>query len=196
MKARLSRDEYEERLRQVRLLIMDVDGVLTRGDILFINEELEGKSFYVRDGSAMYIARLIGVRTAVITGRHSQAVARRIGELPVDDLCQGALEKVGACLGIQRAHGIGDEEVAFIADDLIDLPLIEHAGLGIGVNDSHEQLLNHVDWVTQKKGGEGAVREVVDDIVTARGLWDQVIADYRGRRASWEDRPVPGGEAG
>jgi len=185
--ARLSRDEYLERLRYVRLLVLDVDGVLTSGEIIFIDDDREGKAFSVRDGSAMFIARLIDVQIAVITARASKAVARRFGELPVDYLRQGEKNKVAACRAIQEEAGIADHEVAFVGDDLIDLPLLEHAGVGIVVADGHEKLLDLVEWVTKTPGGEGAAREVVDDLVTAKDLWDDVLEDYRSRQSTPPD---------
>jgi 3-deoxy-D-manno-octulosonate 8-phosphate phosphatase (KDO 8-P phosphatase) len=180
--ARLSRSEYESRLREIRLLIMDVDGVLTEGQILYIGAESEGKVFNVRDGSAMYLARLIGLQTAVITGRESEAVAKRFSELPVGDLRQGALDKVSVCREIQELRGIAAEEIAFIGDDLIDLPIMEHVGLSIAVADAQPQIIEIANWVTERRGGRGAAREIVDDIVNARGLWDEVLDDYRERQ--------------
>ena len=179
--AGLSRAEYEERLRRIRLLAMDVDGVLTDGGIVYFDDNLEGKQFHVRDGSAMYIARFLGVLTAVITARSSPVVERRFTELPVDHVRQGASQKVAACLEIQEAEGIANEEVAYMGDDLIDLPMMEHVGLSIAVADANPQLCEHVDWVTEKGGGCGVVREVVDDLVSARDAWDEVIGDYRSR---------------
>ncbi len=179
--ARLSRADYDERLRRIRLLVMDVDGVLTDGGILYFDDNLEGKRFHVHDGSAMYIARLLGVRTAVITARSSAAVERRFTELPVDHVRQGARQKVAACLEIQKAEKIANEEVAYIGDDLIDLPMMEHVGLSIAVADASPQLCERVDWVTEKDGGCGVAREVVDDLVSARDAWDEVIEDYRSR---------------
>ena len=179
--ASLSRADYDERLRRVRLLVMDVDGVLTDGGIVYFEDNLEGKQFHVRDGSAMYIARLLGVRTAVITASSSPVVERRFTELPVDHVRQGARQKVAACLEIQAAEEIANEEVAYMGDDLIDLPMMDHVGLSIAVADASQQLCAHVDWVTEKGGGCGAVREVVDDLVSARDAWDEVIGDYRSR---------------
>ncbi len=180
--AGLDRGGYEERLCDLRLLVLDVDGVLTGGEIVFIDDDREAKMFCVRDGSAMFIARLIGLKIAVITARSSKVVERRFTELPVDHLRQGEKNKVGACLDIQRQEGIADHEVAYIGDDLIDLPMLEHAGIGIAVADGHAKLIEVADWVTSTPGGRGAVREVVDDIVTARGLWDDVLDDYRRRQ--------------
>ena len=180
--AGLDRGSYERLLRDLRLLVLDVDGVLTGGEIVFIDDDREAKMFCVRDGSAMFIARLIGLKIAVITARSSKVVERRFTELPVDHLRQGEKNKVGACLDIQRQEGIADHEVAYIGDDLIDLPMLEHAGIGIAVADGHAKLIEVADWVTSTPGGRGAVREVVDDIVTARGLWDDVLDDYRRRQ--------------
>lgn len=195
--ARLDRDAYLDRLRRIRLLVTDVDGVWTRGDILYMDGDREAKSFYVRDGSAMYIARLIGVQTAVVTGRSSHAVSRRMGELPVDEVRQGVLDKIGACREIQRARDIADDEVAYVGDDLLDLPLMEKVGLGIAVADAHERVLEGADWVTRRAGGTGAVREIVDDIVDARGLWDEVLDEYRSKHSDGaedanEDAPQDG----
>ena len=102
--------------------------------------------------------------------------------MPVNYLRQGVKNKVSACLDIQRQEGIADHEIAYIGDDLIDLPMLEHAGLGITVSDGHAKLIEVADWVTLTPGGRGAAREVVDDIVTARGLWDDVLDDYRSRQ--------------
>lgn len=186
----LSQEQYLERLRAVRLLVLDVDGVLTGGQIIYIDDDREAKSFCVRDGSAMFIARLLGVKVAVITARRSKVVERRFTELPVDHLRQGEKNKVAACLDIQRQEGIADHEVAFVGDDLIDLPLLEHAGLAITVSDGHQRLLELVDWITKANGGQGAVREVVDDMVTARGLWAEVIEDYHRRQHAPPGRHV------
>ncbi len=186
--ARLDRGSYEKRLRDLRLLVLDVDGVLTGGEIVFIDDDREAKIFCVRDGSAIFIARLIGLKIAIITARRSKAVERRFTELPVDYLRQGEKNKVGACLDIQRQEGIADHEVAYIGDDLIDLPMLEHAGIGIAVSDGHTKLIEVADWVTSTPGGRGAAREVVDDIVTARGLWDEVLDDYRRRQQPAVDR--------
>lgn len=184
---RLSRAEYLERMRDVRLLVLDVDGVLTSGEIIFIDDDREAKAFCVHDGSAVFIARLIGVEIAVITARASKAVERRFNELPVAYLRQGEKDKVSACRAIQEVGGFADHEVAFVGDDLIDLPLLEHVGVGITVPNGHMKLRDLVDWVTDKRGGEGAAREVVDDLVTAKDLWDDVLEDYRSRQGTRPD---------
>lgn len=180
----LLRADYEQRLREISLLVTDVDGVLTDGQVHYTEGEAESKSFYVRDGSAVHIAALIQVPVVVITARSSAAVNRRFSELPVHALCQGVFDKVGACLEIQRSLGIADERVAYIGDDLVDLPLLQRVGLGIAVADAHPRIQQAVGWVTKQGGGRGAFREVVDDIVSARGLWDSVLSDYHTRQGA------------
>ena len=180
---RLSREAYEKRLRELQLLITDVDGVLTDGSIVYAGEECEAKTFHVRDGSAVFIASVIGLHIAVITARESAAVARRFEELPVFELRQGAFDKVGACLELQSQLGLEISQIAFLGDDLVDLAVIRHVGLGIAVADAHPRILEAADWVTSLAGGQGALREVVDDTVTARDLWSSVVHDYLRRQS-------------
>jgi 3-deoxy-D-manno-octulosonate 8-phosphate phosphatase (KDO 8-P phosphatase) len=181
--ANLPRDEYEARLRGLKLVATDVDGVLTDGSIAYTGADLETKVFNVRDGSAVYIARAIGIPVVVVTARSSEAVARRFAELPVQALYQGTFDKVTACMQAESQLGIGAEEIAFLGDDLVDLPAIRRAGLGVAVADAHPQVRAAADWVLSTRGGRGAFRELIDDIVGARDLWDSVLADYEDRQA-------------
>lgn len=180
--ALLSRSQYQERLQNVRLLVTDVDGVLTDGSICYTEQNVETKRFHVRDGSGFYIARLIGLPLVVITARSSAAVARRFSELPVYALLQGTFDKVTACADVQRRLGIDDRQVAYLGDDLIDLPLLRRVGVAITVADAHPLVRQQADWITELAGGRGALREVVDDIVSARDLWDRVMNDYETRQ--------------
>lgn len=185
----LSRQEYEDRLRSVRLLITDVDGVLTDGSVVYLGGDAEAKAFHVRDGSAVYIARLIELPVAVVTGRTSDAVARRFSELPVLELHQGQFDKLSICLRLERRLGIEPHEVAFVGDDLVDLPTMRHVGVGVCVADAHPRLLAEADWRTERVGGRGAFREIVDDVVTARGAWDRVMRDYEERQGGGAPPP-------
>jgi 3-deoxy-D-manno-octulosonate 8-phosphate phosphatase (KDO 8-P phosphatase) len=180
---RLTKQEYEDRLRELQLLITDVDGVLTDGSIMYAGAECEAKVFHVRDGSAMYIASVIDLHVAVVTARESAAVARRFSELPVLELRQGAFDKVGVCMELQSRLGLEAERVAFLGDDLVDLAVMRHVGVGIAVADAHPRILEAAEWVTGTAGGRGALREVVDDIVSARDLWDSVLQDYLRRQS-------------
>ena len=182
--ALLTRPEYEERLRGLRLLVCDVDGVLTDGSIAYLGADCEGKAFHVRDGSAMHIARLIGLPIVIVTARSSAAVARRFSELPVLEVRQGTFDKLSVCLEVEGRLGISPDAVAYLGDDLVDLPALRHAGLGIVVGDAHPRLLAEADWRTEHRGGRGALREVIDDVVGARDLWPSVLADYAKRQGS------------
>lgn len=183
----LTDEEYRRRLRGVRLLVTDVDGVLTDGSIVYLGGEREAKIFQVRDGSATYIARLLGVDVVVITARESEAVARRFDELPVKALHQGTFDKLGLVLEYQESLDLAAEEIAYLGDDLVDLPSLRHVGIGITVADGHPRLRAEADRITRRRGGHGAFREVVDDIVSARDAWDEILRDYVDRQA----RPSP-----
>lgn len=180
----IERAEYERRLRGVRLLVSDVDGVLTDGSVVYAERDSEAKVFQVRDGSGAHIARLVGLEVVMITARSSEAVARRFSELPVRELHQGVFDKLSVVERLQRELELEAEQVAYIGDDLVDLPSIRHVGVGIAVRDAHPKLLASADWRTRLRGGRGAFREVVDDFVEARGLWDTVLADYFDRQGS------------
>ncbi len=179
--ARLTREQYEERLRDLRLLTTDVDGVLTDGSIAYTGADTETKIFNVRDGSAVYIARVIGLPVLVVTARESAAVARRFSELPVLSLRQATFDKVSACAEVEADLGIDSDLTAFLGDDLVDLPAMRRAGLGVAVADANRRVLAEADWVLSTAGGRGALRELIDDIVQARGLGEQVMADYQDR---------------
>ncbi|NKB87994.1 MAG: HAD hydrolase family protein [Acidobacteria bacterium] len=191
--AKLTRDQYEDRLRALRLLVTDVDGVLTDGSIAYTGSDSETKVFNVKDGSAVYIARAIGLPVVVITARKSDAVARRFSELPVMRFHQDTFDKVAACGDAEAALEISPDVTAFVGDDLVDLPAMRRAGLGVAVADAQSRVLQEADWVLSTPGGRGALREFVDDVVTARGLWDTVLADYESRQArKGAEPPSPG----
>ena len=179
--ALISRSEYEARLRGVALLITDVDGVLTDGSITYTESETESKTFNVKDGSAVHIAKSIGLPVAVITARSSAAVARRFGELPILRLYQDTFDKVAACRELRAELGLEPGQLAYLGDDLVELPAMRDVGLGIAVADAHARVRAEAEWVLSTAGGRGALREVIDDIVEARDLWDVVLADYRSR---------------
>lgn len=187
----LTRDEYEARLREVGLLITDVDGVLTDGAIVYTGADVESKVFNVRDGSAVYIARAIGLPVLVVTARASEAVARRFAELPVFGLYQDKFDKVSACREARDALGLSPERTVYLGDDLVDLPPMREAGLAVAPADAHPRVQEEADWVLSVGGGRGALRELVDDVVTARDLWDEVLADYE-VRAGADDKNAGG----
>ncbi len=168
------------RAKKIRLLLVDVDGVLTDGRIYLMSvagagAAAEMKVFYAHDGSGMKLAHRMGLKTGMITGRESAATAQRAHEMMIDFLYQGRAEKLGAYREILQRAGARDEEVAYIGDDLPDLPLLERAGLAVATANAALEVKKAAHYVTKTRGGEGAAREVVELILKARGKWKQAI---------------------
>lgn len=171
------------RARQVRLLLVDVDGVLTDGRI-YLQSMPEGsaeemKVFHAHDGAGLKLARMAGLRTGLITGRDSAATARRAREVGMDYVWQKQAEKLPAYRAICRQAKVRDEEVAYIGDDLPDLPILERVGLAIAVANATLEVKRAAHLVTRRRGGEGAVREAIEAILRAQGSWQKVIGRAR-----------------
>ncbi len=166
------------RAKKIRVLLMDVDGVLTDGRIWLLSRRDGGaseiKGFSAYDGAGLKLARAAGLRTGIISGRDSAAVAQRARETQIEFVYQGCATKLGAYEEILRAAGIGDAEVAYIADDLPDVPLLERAGLAVAVANAVKEVKHAAHYVTVRSGGDGAVREVIELIVKAQGKWAEV----------------------
>jgi 3-deoxy-D-manno-octulosonate 8-phosphate phosphatase (KDO 8-P phosphatase) len=182
-----------ERLAAVRLLAMDVDGVLTDGTIVWSARPqggavLETKSFSVKDGLGLSLARVAGLQVAWITGRTSSVVERRAIELGVTELHQWARNKGVVLEEIKGRHALPAAAVAFIGDDLNDVPAFKACGLRIAVADAAPEVQAMADWVTGASGGRGAVREVIEAILRAQGRWEEVLARYYERLEREEER--------
>ena len=161
-------DAVLERARRIRLLVLDVDGVLTDGRLYLSASGEEFKVFHVRDGSGIVAVRRAGIEVAIISGRDCGAVVRRAAELGIRHVRQGVADK-GADLDVLLGElGIAADTGRLVGDDTPDAPLLQRAGLAIGVADAHPALLAAAHWVTQAKGGRGAVREVCDLLLSAR----------------------------
>ncbi len=167
------------RARRIELLLMDVDGVLTDGRIYLLGwpdgAVSELKVFHAQDGAALKLARELGLRTGIITGRLSAATEERAREIGIEFLCQNASAKLPAYLQILRQAGLEDAQVAYIGDDLPDLPVLRRAGLAIAVNNAVPEVKRVAHYVTRCRGGEGAVREVVELLLRARGQWQRLL---------------------
>lgn len=168
----------EAKLAAIKLLLLDVDGVLTDGRITYDNQGNELKSFDVKDGHGLKLLQRAGIDIGIITGRQSDLVARRATELGIDILYQGALRKLDPYQEILDKQGLNNEQVAYVGDDLIDLPILRRVGFSATVSDAHPDVLPLVDYVTQRPGGRGAVREVCDLLLKAGGHWEQVTDRY------------------
>jgi 3-deoxy-D-manno-octulosonate 8-phosphate phosphatase (KDO 8-P phosphatase) len=160
-------DEVLARARRIRLLVLDVDGVLTDGRLYLSAAGEELKVFHVRDGSGLVAVLRAGIEVAIISGRDSAAVTRRAAELGIDRVLQGVADK-GAALDVLLTElGVAAEETACVGDDTPDLPMLRRVGLAIGVADSHPALREAVHWLTPSPGGRGAVRDVCDLLLSA-----------------------------
>jgi len=156
---------------KVKMLIMDVDGVLTDGKIVLGNNGFEAKSFDSKDGHGIKLAQDTGLRVAIITGRKSEAVSRRAEELGIKEVYQGVSDKLGMYKQIVSLHNLRDEEVAYIGDDIVDLPIMQRVGLSIAVGNADDEVKRHADHVTKSVGGCGAVRETVELLLKLQGRW-------------------------
>jgi 3-deoxy-D-manno-octulosonate 8-phosphate phosphatase (KDO 8-P phosphatase) len=158
-------------LRRVRLVVLDVDGVLTDGRLLLGPSGAEWKAFHVHDGLAMARAVAAGLPVAVVSSRSAAAVARRCAELGVTEVHQGVRDKLRVWDGLIARHRCREAEVAYMGDDLPDLPLLRRVGLPIAPLDAVAEVRRAVRWVTRRPGGGGAVREVLEAILRAQGRW-------------------------
>lgn len=165
-------------LRKIRLLLLDVDGVLTDGRITYDGNGIESKSFDVKDGHGLKMLQRAGVKVGIITGRKSEIVALRAEELGIEILHQGAKQKLPPYEAVLKEHGLTDQEVAYVGDDLVDLPILKRVGFSVTVADGVEELRDRVDYVTRRPGGHGAVREVCDLLLKEAGYWAKITERY------------------
>jgi 3-deoxy-D-manno-octulosonate 8-phosphate phosphatase (KDO 8-P phosphatase) len=167
-----------EKAKKLKLLILDVDGVLTDGKLFFDNQGNEYKSFHARDGHGIKLLRQTGVEVAVISGRKSNSVALRMKNLGIEHIYQGHENKRAAFNEVIEKIGITPEQAAHVGDDLLDLPIMIRVGLSIAVADANLAVKQRADWYTKLPGGHGAVREVCDFIMQAQGHFEEVVNAY------------------
>jgi 3-deoxy-D-manno-octulosonate 8-phosphate phosphatase (KDO 8-P phosphatase) len=167
-----------EKAKKLKLLILDVDGVLTDGRLFFDNEGVEYKCFHARDGHGIKLLRQTGVEVAVISGRNSNSVALRMKSLGIEHVYQGHENKLSAFEELLSKTGCTFEQAAHVGDDLLDLPIMMRVGLAIAVNDANFAVKERADWCTTLSGGQGAVREVCDLIMLAQGSFEKILDSY------------------
>jgi len=176
------------RAKKVKLLLMDVDGVLTDGKFYYLPRPgggmLETKGFDSRDGLGLRLAHYAGLKTGIITGRSSLVIEYRVKDLGIHFLQQNALEKIEPYETICHAAQVEDAEVCYVGDDLTDLPLMTRVGLAVCVANGDDLVRRHAHFCTRRPGGAGAVREAIELILTAQGKWAGIVKSYlRGDRA-------------
>lgn len=164
--------------RNIKFLILDVDGVLTDGSIILDNEGNEFKSFHVRDGHGIKMLMRGGIKVALITGRYSKVVDRRAHELGITEVFQKCRDKRIAYSQLAEKYSLNDNEIAYIGDDIIDIPLLKRSGFPVVVADADDEVKAVAKMITKKVGGRGAVREVCDFLLKAKGLWQDIINGY------------------
>ena len=167
-------DVYQ-RAQTIRLLILDVDGVLTDGRLYFDAKGEALKVFHVRDGHGIKLAQRAGIEVALLSGRRSDAAYHRARELGINRFHEGLRDKVAVLEEIMAAMGIEASQVAMVGDDLVDLPIMSRAGLAVAVADAVPEVLAAAHWVTINPGGRGAVREVCDLLLKAQGKWGEIV---------------------
>lgn len=167
-----------DRLKDIRLLLLDVDGVMTDGGIIYDGNGLETKVFNVKDGHGIKMLQRHGIEVGIITGRTSRVVDIRARELAIELVYQGALKKLDSYLDVKEKTGFTDSQIAYVGDDVIDVPVMRRVIFAAAPADGLVEARNAAHYVTTCAGGRGAVREVCDMILKGRGLWDEVVARY------------------
>ena len=167
-----------ERVADIRLLLFDVDGVLTDGVVLMHADGSEAKGFHIRDGAAMVWAQRAGLTVGLLSARTSGATTHRAAQLAIRLVVQGAKSKLEAYERILRDTGLSDDVVAYMGDDLLDLPVLTRVGLSAAPADAAPEVVSRVHWVSTAAGGRGAVREFIEMVLRAQNRWDSVIREY------------------
>ena len=197
-------DSGKARARKIKLLLFDVDGVLTDGKLFFvpatpgvINERaakhggqgltsqgsIEVKGFHAHDGAAISLARLAGIKTGLITKRMSETVALRARDLNLDHIHQGIQDKLGVFREILAQEGLTAPEACFVGDDVIDLPVMWNCGLAIAVANARDEVKKDAHYVTKHRGGDGALRDSIEFILKSQKKWKQIVTEYIGERS-------------
>jgi len=173
-------------IKDIKAIVFDVDGVLTDGGIIYDNSGLEIKRFNVKDGQIISHLKRLGFIVGAITGRNSQVVRNRCEELKLDFHYHGSSDKLVQYEKIKNDYNLQDENIAYIGDDIIDLPILSRCGLSATPNDAREYIKKHVDYITPSKGGDGALRDFADMILEKQGLLKELINSFLKGKNKWK----------
>ncbi len=166
------------KIKKIKCLILDVDGVLTDGKIILDHQGQEIKEFDVQDGFGLVLIKRSGIKTAILSARSAPCVTARAQDLKLDMICQDASPKLSKYEEILKTFNLKDENVCFIGDDLPDLQVLKRVGFSVSVPNGRAEVKKQVDYLTQAGGGRGAVREIVELILKTQGQWDKVLKSY------------------
>ena len=168
----------QEKASRIRLVLFDVDGVLTDGLVIMHADGSESKGFHIRDGAAIVWAQRAGLNVGLLSARSSGATTQRAAQLAVSIVSQGVADKLTAYERIVRDNGLEDDAVAYMGDDLLDIPVLERAGLSAAPADAAAEVRAKVDWVSGSPGGRGAARELIELVLRAQNRWDDIVQQY------------------
>lgn len=170
-------DAFTARCKPLRLVLTDVDGVMTDGTVLLLPDGQEAKAFHIRDGLALAWARRAGLMTGILSGRASEAVARRAAELGMSVVRQGVRDKGAVFRDILAEHKLAPHEVAYVGDDVNDLPVLREVGLSAAPADAAFEVRSEAFMITEARGGQGCLREFLEAVLRARGDWDRFVRE-------------------
>ena len=170
--------KVESRAAKIRMIVLDVDGVMTDGRSYINSDGVEVKAFDIRDGFGIVMARRAGLEFGIITGLMSPIVEHRAEQLRIDEVHEGFIDKDLVLKEIISRNNIDASEVAYMGDDLFDIPALKLAGLSAAPADARPEVIKEVDWVSSSDGGRGAVRELIEMIMKAKGIWDDNYRKY------------------
>jgi 3-deoxy-D-manno-octulosonate 8-phosphate phosphatase (KDO 8-P phosphatase) len=171
-------EEVETRARKIQLLLFDVDGVLTDGSVIIGDDGREAKSFSIRDGAGLVWAQREGLQVGLLSARPSEATAHRAAELGIELVIQTGNDKRAAYLALLKERTLSDYQVAYMGDDLLDLPILGRVGLSAAPADASNEILTRVHWVSRFGGGRGAVRELIEIVLRARLRWERFVNQH------------------
>jgi 3-deoxy-D-manno-octulosonate 8-phosphate phosphatase (KDO 8-P phosphatase) len=171
-------EDLARQAADIRLVLFDVDGVLTDGRILLHADGSESKAFSIRDGTAIVWAQRAGLATGLLSARHSSATTARAAQLGIRIVRQQAADKLQMYRELLEEQGLSDGQVAFMGDDVLDLPVLSRVGLSAAPADAAPDVLSRVDWVSGRVGGDGAARELIELVLRAQGKWDALLDGY------------------
>jgi len=174
----LESDSLALKAARIKMIVLDNDGVLTDGKVYINNEGLESKAFAIRDGFAVVAARRVGIKFGIITGLLSRIVETRAAQLGISEVHQGFVDKLDRMKEIIERNGLLPEEVAYMGDDLFDIPVMRYVGLGAAPADAYPLVIESADWVASSKGGDGAVRDLVEFVLKTQGHWEWVLKTF------------------
>ncbi|ADU65336.1 HAD hydrolase family protein [Desulfurispirillum indicum] len=169
----------QEKVQRIKVVIFDVDGVLSDGKITYDVHGVEYKSFNVRDGHRIKLLQRAGYRTGIITGRQSPIVGHRARELEMTMVYQGAIDKLVVYEELKSTHGLCDEQIAYMGDDIIDIPVLRRVGLSACVPEAPDEVRREVDMITRNRGGDGAAAEFIEFILREAGHWPGLMERYQ-----------------